>query len=69
MKISAVNPDEPFSGMTVPVEIPKDNKKFEELIELSRNHYTKLYVKPEVKKTVYKNSSDNMQEQTIGVLT
>lgn len=46
MKISAVNPEEPFSGMTIPVEIPKDPKKFEELIQLSRTHYAKLYVKP-----------------------
>ena len=48
MKISAVNPDESFSGMTVPVEIPKDSRKFDKLIQLSRDHYTTLYVKPKV---------------------
>ncbi len=50
MKISAVNPDEPFSGMTVPVEIPKNTKQFKEFIELSRTHFAKLYVKPKTTK-------------------
>jgi type IV secretory pathway TraG/TraD family ATPase VirD4 len=54
IKISAVNPEQPFSGMTVPVKIPKDSKKLEELIQLSRDHYTTLYVKPKPVKTVIK---------------
>jgi hypothetical protein len=69
MKISAVNPDEPFSGMTVPVEIPKDTKKFEELIQLSRDQYTKLYVKPKTEKVIEKfnQSSTNFQQDVDGL--
>ncbi len=63
MKISAVNPDEPFSGMTVPVEIPKDSKKFEEFIQLSRTHYAKLYVKPKQTNTVIKTNSKKTVEK------
>ncbi len=69
MKISAVNPDEPFSGVTVPVEIPKDTKKFEELITLSRTHFAKLYVKPKIVKTSYKSNSNNVGAKTVAVLT
>ncbi len=63
MKISAVNPDEPFSGMTVPVEIPKSAKKFEELIGLSRTHYAKLYIKPKPVKTVVKTDDKKATEK------
>ncbi len=53
MKISAINPDEPFSGTTIPINLKKDNKYFEELINLSRTHYTKPYVKQQqIKPTV-----------------
>ena len=64
MKISAVNPEEPFSGMTVPVKIPKDTKKFEELIALSRTHFAKLYVKPKTtkKQTETKENSTNIEK-------
>ena len=68
MKISAVSPDEPFSGMTVPVNVPQKNGEFGRLVELSRNRYAKLYVKPEVKKITDEESPDDTQEQTIKIL-
>lgn len=69
IKISAINPEEPFSAVTVPVEIPRNIKKFEDLIQYSRTHYAKLYVKPIAKQIVYKNSPDSTQTQTVGSLT
>jgi hypothetical protein len=66
IKISAVNPEEPFSGMTVPVKIPKDSKKFEELLQLSRDHYTTIYVKPKPIKTVNKPTTETSNKETIG---
>jgi GTPase SAR1 family protein len=66
IKISAVNPEEPFSGMTVPVEIPKDNKKFEELIQLSRDHYATIYVKQKPIKTITKPTTETSNKETIG---
>lgn len=48
IKISAINPEEPFSAVTIPVDLIKDNQKFDELINLSRNTYAKLYVKPKI---------------------
>lgn len=50
IKISAINPEEPFSGETVPVEIKVDRKKVEELIQLSRDRNAILYQKPIIKK-------------------
>lgn len=39
MKVSADNPEEPFSGETILVDIDEDKKKIERLIQLSRQHY------------------------------
>lgn len=69
MKISAINPEEPFSAVTVPVSVTKNIKNFDELISLSRNTYAKEYVKPKINKTSYKNSSENTNTQTVGSLT
>lgn len=69
MKVSAVTPDEPFSAVTIPVNVTKNIKKFDELISLSRNSYAKLYIKPKINKTSYKNSSDNTNTQTVASLT
>ena len=39
MKVSADNPQEPFSGETILVDIDNDKKKIESLIQSSREHY------------------------------
>ena len=59
MKISAVIPDEPFSGMTVPVDITKDIEKFDDLVRFSRNRYAKFYVKQKPVKRATKTTGDN----------
>ncbi|MEX2007308.1 MAG: type IV secretion system DNA-binding domain-containing protein [Candidatus Levyibacteriota bacterium] len=50
-KIAAINPEEPFSGETVPVEITFDKNKIEKLIQLSRDRNAIIYQKPIVKKS------------------
>jgi hypothetical protein len=48
MKISAVEPEEPFSGKTLKINIEKDEVKLKRLIEASRKNYATLYEKPVV---------------------
>jgi len=52
IKISAVEPEEPFSGETIYTPLKKDNKKIKKLIEASRNNYAIVYKKPEVEKKI-----------------
>lgn len=47
MKKGAVEPEDPFSGQTDPVDLKVDKEKVERLIEYSRNNYAIKYVKPE----------------------
>ena len=46
MKISALNPEEPFSGQTIVVEPVQDNDKVDEVVRLSRENYASKYSKP-----------------------
>ena len=46
MKISAINPEEPFSGETIPVEFTANSKKLSEVINVSRDGYATKYVTP-----------------------
>ena len=46
-KIGAINPEEPFSGITVPVNIKADQSKMDNLIQSSRDLYAIVYKKPE----------------------
>jgi len=44
MKISALNPEEPFSGETMVLDIKEDKSRVEELIKSSRDNFATLYV-------------------------
>lgn len=44
MRLGAMNPEEPFSGITMPVKIEFNQKKVDEVIESSRNLYAKKYI-------------------------
>ena len=46
MKISALNPEEPFSGQTIAVETVRDDEKVEEVVRISRQQYASKYSKP-----------------------
>lgn len=49
IKISALKPEEPFSGETLPIQVPDNPKKIEEIIEASRKHFSNEFiVKPVV---------------------
>ncbi len=48
MKISAVEPEEPFSGKTLKPDIEKDSQKIRGLVEASRKNYAIIYEKPVV---------------------
>jgi hypothetical protein len=43
MRLGAMNPEEPFSGITVPVHIEYSQRRIDEVIESSRKQYAKKY--------------------------
>jgi hypothetical protein len=45
MKLSAVEPEEPFSGETIPITLDRDEKRLNQLIEISRKNYAIVYKK------------------------
>lgn len=44
MRLGALNPEEPFSGVTVPVHIEYSRNRVDEVIDSSRKLYTKKYI-------------------------
>ncbi len=44
IKINALNPEEPFSGVTSPVRVDINSRRVDKIIKLSRKLYTKHYV-------------------------
>ena len=46
MRLGALNPEEPFSGMTMPVKVLEDDVKVQNVTEGSRENYAMKYVKP-----------------------
>lgn len=63
MKTAAISPEEPFSGTTVPVTIPVDNKKRERFIQSSRKLYTTVYTPKKKKNIIVK--KDEVQEEVL----
>lgn len=57
IKLSAITPEEPFSGQTLPIEINRDQKNIDILIAASRKNYASEYKKPESKKKEEKRDS------------
>jgi len=59
MKLSAVEPEEPFSGETIPITLDRDPERLKKLIETSRKNWAIIYKKPSQKKplTVDKKTS------------
>ncbi len=52
MRLAAMEPTDPFSGETLPMNAPKDEAKIEKLVEASRSNYAIVYQKPEPKVVV-----------------
>lgn len=44
IKLSAVEPEEPFTGETLPIVYKEDMKKFQKIIEASRKNYAIKYL-------------------------
>jgi len=44
IKISALHPEEPFSGETIPIKVTENEKKVERIIEVSRKRFTTEFV-------------------------
>ncbi len=61
IKISAVEPEEPFSGETSYTPLKKDSKKIEKLIEASRKNWAITYQKPSNKVTEVKEKESRSQ--------
>lgn len=51
MRLAAIEPEAPFSGITIPITTLKDSKKVEWIIESSRKNYATKYVKKASKPT------------------
>ena len=72
MKIGALNPVEPFSGETMPLNFKTDKQKIERLTQLSRDKNAIVYIKPlVVKKAVNVQDSEvseGNQSQSIATL-
>jgi len=49
MRLGALNPEEPFSGVTMPVEIVEDEPRVQSVIESSRENYATKYESLETK--------------------
>lgn len=58
MKISAVEPEEPFSGKTLKMDLGKDPARIKKFTEASRKNYATVYEKPVVKKVIPKVNKD-----------
>ena len=44
MRLGALNPEEPFSGVTVPVEIEENSERVSDVVEYSTKRYARKYV-------------------------
>ena len=49
IKISALEPEEPFSGETIVTPIDRDPVKYQQLIAASRSNYAKKYIRKNIK--------------------
>ena len=70
MKLSAVNPEEPFSGETIPITYIKDEEKTKQIIEASRKNYATKYQKTSVIEELKKKKQSNIQvSSSLGGIT
>ena len=67
IKVSALEPEEPYSGTTIYTLLKKDNKLIGQLIETSRKNWAIKYVKPVVSKVAngHINNVENTKEVVV----
>ena len=64
IKIAALRPEEPFSGVTTPVNVPDNEYKVERVIEASRKYFaTKFVAKKITKQPVKREASDTKKSK------
>ena len=61
IKVSALVPEEPFSGKTIYIPLIKDTKKIDKLIEASRKNWTKKY--QNTKEKIANNLTDDKEKE------
>jgi hypothetical protein len=70
IKLSAVEPEEPFSGETLPIVYKHDEKKLKKIIETSRKNYaveyldSTIFLKQKKKKTI-KNTTSSIEARSL----
>ena len=62
IKVSALEPEEPFSGETIYIPLKKDAKKIEKLIEASRKNWAIVYQKPKTEEATKESSKETIIE-------
>ncbi len=58
MRLGALNPEEPFSGITIPIKIHRDDKQAQKVIESSRKLYAKKFIYPTKINTSFNQNKD-----------
>lgn len=62
MRVAAIEPEAPFSGITLPITDEKNQVKIDYLVETSRKNYAIQYVKKKIKQTQYFQESIQKKE-------
>lgn len=57
MKINAINPEEPFSGVTIPIDTSFNRERVNEIINSSRSRFAVIYKEKNEEKTTVKTKS------------
>ncbi len=61
LKLSAIKPEEPFSGETIPIVLDRDENRFNQLIKTSRKNWARAYQK-EVNKVTKSEKKTEVKE-------
>ncbi|HUD45169.1 MAG TPA: DUF87 domain-containing protein [Patescibacteria group bacterium] len=76
IKLGSIDPQEPFSGVTLPIQNRTSKKKIEQVIATSQKNYASIYVKPKMKKvtnhtegTTKQNGKTGKKRRSVNTLT
>ncbi|MEX0895679.1 MAG: type IV secretion system DNA-binding domain-containing protein [Patescibacteria group bacterium] len=69
MRLGALNPEEPFSGVTMPVEIKEDSLRVQQVVENSRQFFAKKYEQPKQTNTILQYPTKKKTQSTGVVLS
>ncbi len=76
IKLGSIEPQEPFSGTTLPMQDKRDKKEIEQIVATSQKNYASIYVKPKLKKvtnpvkgTTKHNGKTGKKRKSVSTLT